>query len=204
MLSAYGWPAPAPYYSGGLAPGQSTTITFTATIPGIPAASYYVLAKADLTASVHYTNTSVSSQMLQVIGPGLEVTNVSGPQSAHTGDSIAVSNTVITKGALHDYTPEDPYCDCYPARIQVTICLFQADRTTVSSCLAWRDAGNMGAGGTSTDNTSAIIPAGLVPGTYYLGAKAEALVWDDNFPDEIYNIAQSTLVSADPIIITNP
>lgn len=204
-LNYYGWILPAPYYNSGLAPGQSTTLTVGAQIPGMLAATYYVVAKADLLGvGGHYNNTAVSSQMLQVIGPGMEVTNVSGPQSAHAGDSISVSDTIITKGALHSTAPEDRYCDCYPALIQVTICLYQADRTTVSSCLASFNVGDLGAGGTSTNNTPIVIPAGLAPGTYYLGAVADALVWDDNFPDEVDNMLQTTLVSADPIIITNP
>jgi hypothetical protein len=188
--------------------GDSFTYNFNLGIDRTtPPASYYVVAKVDSSCSSatwHCGTTLVSSQKLELIGPALIMATISGPQTGYAGQSIMVNNTVQTKGMLYGDVVGPGEGWNQEAEIYVDFRLYEADRTTVHSYLSYRDAGFMGAGGTSTDNTAVTIPAGLAPGTYYVGARASAQVWDMNFPDYVNTVAESFLVSPDPITIINP
>jgi len=204
-----GWQQPVPA-STGLYPGQSYTFDLWLGLDReMSPASFYVMAKVWCKTYVspnYYTweNILVADQQLQVLPADSLMTAVSGPQTGQIGGSIPVNNTIETKGVL--WGEIDGGTDS--AFYTVDICLFQDDRTIVYRCLGSRNAGYLVDGGTSSDTTSVTIPAGVAPGTYYLGAIDQAWVWDPAVPDNFRvtenNMSNNTLVSMYPIVITNP
>ncbi len=145
---------------GSLPPGGSTTLTRSITI--FAAGTYYIGAIVDhwnLARESDETN-NARSQAMSLVGPDVEMTAVSGPAAALTGQAITVTYTVSalpTGGGASNpsvtfYLSSDPEITWYDTYI---------GGLTVSS---------LGSGASASGTATLTIPAGIAGGTYYLGA----------------------------------
>jgi hypothetical protein len=82
----------------GLAPGESITVVGSGDISvSLPDQPYYIRAIADVYDHVvesDETNNSLRGNDVQIVRPDLTVTEVSGPSSAKTGETISVTATI--------------------------------------------------------------------------------------------------------------
>jgi subtilase family serine protease len=155
---------------GALAPGASRSGKVTLTIPtGIAGATYYLGAYANpsgSTVETDPTNNGLAGNVIQITGPDLVATAVSGPASAARGTSISVASTVAASAAGG-------------AAPGFYVGLFLSTDATITSSdqlLGYRWVPALAPGATSSETTVVSLPAGLAPGTYYLGVIA------DDFP----------------------
>lgn len=173
-----------------IAPGASETFTPQLWIsPDFTPGMYYVIAKVTAGTESDTTNNMLAGSVpITIMGPDVSVVAVSGPASAHNGDTISVTNTVAAKG-----WPGGTVCyysDCWwvAGYVTVQVGLFKNITDTVPYAILTNNgtyiartiySQALGAGGTNTDNTSVGLPTTVAPGTYYLGAIATSTYCDD-------------------------
>ncbi len=152
-----------------LAAGGTSSATTTVTVPAsLAAGSYYVGAIADSANQViesNESNNSIVGTQIQVLKPDLTVTSLTGaPATAALGSTFSVSSTVANAagGAASGAFTVGFY--------------LSADSviTTSDTSIGSRSVTSLAAGATSTAATTVTVPAGLAPGTYYLGAIADS------------------------------
>ena len=155
-----------------LAPGASASFTATLTVPGTTGGgTYYVIAQADGASAVLETtetnNTKVSTAIK--VGPDLIVSAMSAPASAAAGGTISVTDTTKNQGAGTAGSSSTGF--------------YLSANTTVGpedSFIGSRSLGQLAANGTSTASTPLQIPAGTVPGSYYVVGRAD---WNGNIAE---------------------
>ncbi|WP_242334059.1 MULTISPECIES: CARDB domain-containing protein [unclassified Anaeromyxobacter] len=164
-----------------LAPGASSSASTPVTLPlGLAPGTYYVGVIADdftycyedyLYNSYCYggdvakepdgSNNARASGPIVVGGTDLVLTEVSAPATAGTGLPLVVHDAVAAVGGgtgafkVGYYLSTDPMI------------------TTADRFLGYRALGGLAPGATSSADTSLTVPAGLAPGTYYVGAIAD-------------------------------
>ena len=152
---------------GPLTPGASVTSTATITVPSeLAAGSYYILGFADADQDESESSETNNTFLRPLrIGPDLEVTVLTVPQSAAPGAVISVSSTVENQGGggagafavtfylstNYSFDPSDT--------------LLPGSRTVLS----------LAAGAASAGAANVTIPADTPIGTYQLFAKADGL-----------------------------
>ncbi|MBI3620738.1 MAG: SBBP repeat-containing protein [Nitrospirae bacterium] len=152
-----------------LMPGDSKSSTATVTIPSnVPAGVYYLGVIADPANGVIETddtnNALAGSQITVTAGASdLVMTALSGPASGTAGGAITLSSTVANQGT------GSPTRD-FAVRFYLST---DASITQADIGLGNRTVGPLSAGGTNSGTTVVLIPAGLPPGAYYLGAIAD-------------------------------
>ncbi|WP_242353934.1 MULTISPECIES: CARDB domain-containing protein [Anaeromyxobacter] len=164
-----------------LAPGASSSASTPVTLPlGLAPGTYYVGVIADdftycfedyLYNSYCYggdvakepdgTNNARASGPIVVGGTDLVLTEVSAPATAGTGLPLVVHDAVAAVGGGTGAFKVGYYLSTDP-----TI-------TTADRFLGYRALGGLAPGATSSADTSVTVPAGLAPGTYYVGAIAD-------------------------------
>jgi subtilase family serine protease len=166
-------------YVPALAAGESSTATTTVSIPtGIAPGAYYFGAYADYWGyqyEADENNNGLAGNQIQIQGPDLVMTEVSGPATAYTAETVTVTNTVKNNG---------------PGRASgfyVAVYLSaDADITASDALLGYRYVSGLGSGETSTEATAVTVPGSLASGTYYLGAIADGFGYVPE-SDEINN-----------------
>lgn len=153
-----------------LTPGQSVTSSVALTIPGTVAPGvYYLGAVADGYNAVVETNESNNTRagnMITIVGPDLVIDQIDGPASVASGGALTITCVVRNAGlALAGATYNRFYLST------------DAVITTNDMALGYGYDQYVGslAGGQCATGTIALSLAGSVaPGTYYLGAVADA------------------------------
>jgi subtilase family serine protease len=168
-------------YVAGLAPGASSTADIPVAIPAnIAAGTYYIGAIADnfplqvsddggYTSYVvennakesDETNNALAGNQITIAGPDLVMTMVSGPATVRAGQTISISNTATANGGGAGAF----YVGFYLSHDSVI--------TTSDTYLGNRLVTGLGPGAFSAADTTVTVPAGLAPGTYYIGAIAD-------------------------------
>jgi RHS repeat-associated protein len=150
----------------GLAAGATSDATTSVKLPAGIRGRYYLGAIADstgLVAESDESNNALAGNAIDVAGPDLAVTAVSGPEQAGAGSSVQVSTAVTalaSGGAVASSSRAGIYLSADP-----TI-------TTADTLLGYRSVGSLAAGATSSATTTVRIPLGL-RGAFYLGAIAD-------------------------------
>jgi subtilase family serine protease len=135
------------------------------TVPaGTAPGSYYVIAQADALSEVLETtegnNTRASAAVK--VGPDLVVTTVTVPASGAAGTPIQVTDTTKNQGA--------------GAAPRSSTGFYLSENPSISpddDFIGSREVGDLVAGGTSTVSTTLQIPAGTLPGSYYVIGRAD-------------------------------
>jgi subtilase family serine protease len=159
-----------PALSGGTGHSANTTVTIPSTVP---AGSYYILAKADADNAVGETQetNNVTARSVQA-GGDLIVTALTVPAKAAAGGSLTVSETIANQGAS-------------TAAESTTRFYLSADAGWSANDVplpGGRAVGALAANANSAGSTLVTIPSGVVPGTYYLIAKADG---DNAVPEAV-------------------
>ena len=136
------------------------------TLPtGLPAGNFYIGAIADYqntVTEINETNNSIATSF-QVTAPDLVIPTINGPTNpAAPATSVPVTGTVTNQGTSASPTT------------QVGI-YFSTDNniTTADIFLGYVSTAGLAVGASSVFTKAVKIPAGLSPGTYYLGAIAD-------------------------------
>jgi large repetitive protein len=149
-----------------LASGTGSTLSTTLTIPaGVAGGTWFVIAQADADGAVSETLewNNATARSIQ-IGGDLVVTAVSAPATAGAGLSLTVTDTTKNQGG-------GPVA-------ATTTSLYLSTNTGLDGGDVWlasRAVPALGAGATSTASTVVTIPAGTLPGTYYVLAQSDAM-----------------------------
>ncbi|MBZ0219539.1 MAG: chitobiase/beta-hexosaminidase C-terminal domain-containing protein [Candidatus Methylomirabilis sp.] len=174
---------------GGLGGGTSSETTTTLSIPAtIAPGSYYIGAVADATNTnpeSDENNNTAATPITITSGIDLVISALSGPSSAVTGRGMSVSSSVRNQGSG---TSNTSYVRFY----------LSTDATIATSdvYIGNRSVGGLGGGVTNGATTNLNIPATIAPGSYYIGAVADAT---NTNPES--NEANNT--AATPITITS-
>ena len=150
-----------PALGTGLTNAGSTTVTIPA---GTELGTYYILVSADDTNAVlESAETNNVSYGVTKVGPDLTVSALTAPVSAVAGTTISVSDTVKNAGGGL-------------SGASTTRIYFSANFTFDASDqpLGDRTVLALGPNATNAGSTSVTIPAGTVPGVYYLIAVSDA------------------------------
>jgi subtilisin family serine protease/subtilase family serine protease len=147
-----------------LAAGASSAGSVSFTIPEATATgTWYLLAKADGPGALTETSETNNTYSRTInIGADLDITAMSAPSGAGAGQTIVVTDTTKNIGAA-------------AAGPTVTRIYFSADGSIGASdiLVGSRNVPALGAGQSSSGSTNVTIPAGTVPKTWYLIAKAD-------------------------------
>jgi subtilase family serine protease len=149
-----------PSLAGGASSAGSTTVT----IPeNATAGTWYIIGKADgedVVLEISETNNSNARTI--GIGPDLDITSMSAPTTASPGQSIAITDTTMNKGA-GVVVPS------------VTQFYLSADNTIDASdtMLGSRSVPSLAGGASSEDSTSVLIPGSTAVGDWWIVAKAD-------------------------------
>ncbi len=150
----------------GIAPGETSTGTATATLPfGIAGGDYVLGAVADHGGQYpesNETNNAVAGNAITILLPDLSTTAVAAPAIAYTGATIPVSDTVAI----------DP-ADGRAPSFYVGYFLSTDEAVSLADTLLGGRWATLDAGGTSSGAATVTIPTGLW-GTLYLGAYADS------------------------------
>ncbi|HEX9206484.1 MAG TPA: CARDB domain-containing protein, partial [Candidatus Deferrimicrobiaceae bacterium] len=152
-----------------LGAGSGQTISFTGTVPStLSVGTYFVGAVADSTGLVAESdegNNPLAGNPVAVtrLYPDLVVVSVSGPPSGLTGQTVPV--TVIVRNAGTGAAPS-AYLNVYLSK--------DAAITTLDTRIGYVFAPALPAGAEQTITVNGTIPAAQAPGTWYLGAIADA------------------------------
>ncbi|MBI5344612.1 MAG: hypothetical protein HZB83_04640, partial [Deltaproteobacteria bacterium] len=174
-------------YVGGLAGGASSSATNTFTVPvTVAPGTYYIGAIADATGTnPEYNegnNTRSSSAVTVTRGIDLIVSEISAPASVKTGTGISASNTVKNQGTG---TSAASYVKFYLSTDAVI--------TASDIYLGQRYVGGLAGGASSAAANTFTVPETVAPGTYYIGAIADAT--NTNLEsDEGNNTASSAVI----------
>jgi len=161
---------PVPELLAGASHAGTATLTLP---PNIPGGSYYVIAQADGGTVVAETSESNNNKVgpSVKIGADLIVGALNVPAIASVGGAFNVTESTTNQGAG---LMADSATGFYLSDNSV----FDAgDRF-----LGARSVGALATGGTSSGTTALQIPAGTVPGTYYIVAKAD---WADAIAESV-------------------
>jgi subtilase family serine protease len=149
-----------------LAAGATHAASFTVTVPASTiTGTYYVLEQIDagnVVGEAAENNNTGSSSFIR-IGPDLTITALSGPASVAVGTSAALNETTTNSGGG---TADGS-----------TTTFFLSTNLTFDALdlpLGSRSVAALPAGSLEGAATSLAFPATLVPGTYYIFAKADA------------------------------
>jgi subtilase family serine protease/subtilisin family serine protease len=147
--------------------GASTSSSaFTSvTIPsGIGPGLYYIIAKADAEGTVVETSEVNNTQYVFIqIGPDLMINSLTAPSTAAAGSTISINDTTRNQGG----GPADGS----------TTKFYLSTNTTLDASdilLGSRSVPLLDPGASNAASTIVTIPAGTVPGVYYIIAKADA------------------------------
>ncbi len=155
-----------------LAAGSPDTATTSLAVPlDVLQGNYYVCAKADAADSINETNadnnTRCSDAPILVSPPDLVIDAVSGPASAKAGTTIYLSSAVVrNQGAGNASAFYVGFYLSQDATIDPATDTWVGDYY-ISGGLAPKTSKSM------IPSNPLTIPAGLAPGTYYLGAYAD-------------------------------
>ncbi len=176
----------------GLAPGASTTVAATMTIPSdvLPGA-YRIVALADagsvVSERVENNNTGVSAPItVTLYRSELAVTALTVPARSALGQLVAIQNTVRNTGPAP--------AGAFSLRFHL------ASDTTLDSSVAVlgvRALGGLAAGALSSATTSLRLPANVSAGQYHVLAVADALGQQVEL-DEDNNVAVSSAFAVEP------
>ncbi len=148
--------------AGGLESPATTAVTVP---PGTAPGLYFVSAVVDIDEAVDESdegdNGLTAATRVEIIRPDLAMLAVSGPTRGAVGKPISVSTSVKNVGAL--------------AAGAFTIGIYLSPTNTPGSGtrIATRSVASLAPGATTTAATSANIPPGTAPGTYFLSAVAD-------------------------------
>jgi subtilisin family serine protease len=144
----------------GAADSKSTSVTLPAVVPGL----YYLIAKADddnVVLESKETNNTLSRSI--AIGGDLLVTSFTVPAASGAGASMTVSDSTANQGG---------------GSVGPTTTRFYLSSNNAldanDTLLGSRAIAALDAGAVSTGSTTVTMPSSLVPGSYYLIAKADA------------------------------
>jgi subtilisin family serine protease/subtilase family serine protease len=139
--------------------------------PGTAAGNYYVIARGDWNAAVAETTETNNDRPGGVvkIGGDLVVTAVTAPASAMASGAISVTDTTKNQGTA----PVPESATGFYLSLDFA---YSANDVLLGS----RAVGPLGASQTSTTSTPLRIPAGTLPGTYYVVAVAD---WNGVVPE---------------------
>ena len=149
-----------------LAPTASHQAVTTVTLPLATAAgTYYVVAKADVNASVGESleDNNVRASAAVKIGADLLVSAVSAPAAAGSGDTVVVTDTTKNQGGADS-----------PASNTFFYLSVNAQMDAADVLLGLRAVPALDAGVSSTGGVALTIPESTPPGSYYILAKADA------------------------------
>lgn len=150
-----------PALDAGLTHSGQTTVTLPA---GLPAASYYIIAKADGNADVPETSETNNWAARTIpIGGDLVVSAFTAPSTAASGAEISVTDTVTNQGGGM-------------ATASVTKFYLSSNTTFESGdtlLAATRLVPDLAGGTNSAGTTMLTLPSGLTAATYYLIAHAD-------------------------------
>jgi subtilisin family serine protease len=146
--------------------GESSTGSTPVTIPGgLASGSYYFIAKTDGTNVVTETQESNNtSTKLVTLGPDLVDLSLSMPFSLKAGSTFNASETVTNQGGG----------DAAPSMLRFYLSTNATLDSGDTDLNAARSIPALAAGSSNTGPTSITIPAGTVPGFYYVLAKADS------------------------------
>jgi hypothetical protein len=147
--------------------GSSSSATTTLTIPAsVAPGSYYIGAIADATDTnpeSDETNNTAAAPITLTSGVDLVVSALSGPASAEAGEGVAVANTVTNQGSGKSVSSSVRFYLSTDATI-----------TSADRYLGQRSVSALDAAASSSATTNLTIPATVAPGSYYIGAIADA------------------------------
>jgi subtilase family serine protease len=148
-----------------LAAGASNAAATALAIPATTAAgTYFVIARADAETVVAETVETNNTGARQVaIGPDLVVATFTVPSTAAAGSAITVSDTTRNQGAGTAGASTTRFY------LSSNALLDAAD-----VALGERAVSALGAGAASAGSTSMTVPAGTVPGSYFVIIRADA------------------------------
>ena len=143
--------------------------------PGTAPGSYYVIARADWNAAVAETTETNNYRPGGVvrIGGDLVVTAITAPAAAKANGAISVTDTTKNQGTA----PVPESATGFYLSLDFA---YSADDVLLGS----RAVGPLGVSQTSTTSTQLWIPAGTLPGTYYVVAVAD---WNGVVPETTEN-----------------
>jgi subtilisin family serine protease/subtilase family serine protease len=148
-----------------LAAGAGPSVTTAVTVPaGATTGLYYVIAVADALSAVLETTENNNTRLSTAVkvGPDLVVTATTVPANGAAGGTISVSDTTKNQGA--------------GAAPPSSTGFYLSDNSTISAdddFIGSRTVGDLVANGASTMTTTLQIPAGTLPGSYYVLARAD-------------------------------
>jgi len=150
--------------AGALAPNTTSAVVTPIQIPaGTAAGEYFIVAKADWAdaapESIESNNTRSASLR---IGPDMAVTALTVPASVPAGGSITVSDTTKNQGT-------DPVPMTTTRFYLSTNSSFSVGDVPIGS----RPVGALAAGAIDAGSATLVIPAGTVPGSYYVVAVSD-------------------------------
>jgi subtilase family serine protease/subtilisin family serine protease len=148
-----------------LAPGTSSSGSFTVTIPAdISAGSYHLFAKADGDDAVGETQETNNTMLRTIgVGPDLIISSISLPAVAAPGAGITVGETTRNQGGGSAPASVATFFLSKDVMLDSTDVLLGGSRSV----------GPLAAGATSAGTTVVTIPPDTAPRTYYLVAKAD-------------------------------
>ena len=149
-----------------LAAGASSTATTSVTLPSpLPVATYYLFANADADNAVtEISETNNTAGRAILVGGDLVVSALTVPAVGASGGTIIVSDTVTSQGGGGAAASITRFYLSKDALLDATDTALDGSRTVPA----------LAAGGASSGSTSVTIPGGIVPGAYFLIAKADA------------------------------
>jgi len=149
-----------------LAPGEVSVLSTTLTVPaGTPVGSYFLFAKADAGNSVAETQETNNSSGRGVgVGPDLSVSIASATTPVRAGSPTLITDSVTNTGGG----------DAGPSIVRYYLSTNSTFEAGDVSLEAARSILSLAAGTSSNGSTSATIPAGTTPGSYYVIARVDS------------------------------
>lgn len=175
-----------------LAAGASSSGTTTVTIPStVAAGSYYIIGRADadnVVSETQETNNNLARQT--TVGGDLMVSAFTVPPKIGAGSDVVVSETTTNQGM---------------GDVAASLTRFYLSANTVVDANDTQLAGShavpdLAAGASSASTTTVSIPSTIVPGTYYLIAKADADNAVGEASESNNSLARTTQVGGDLIV----
>ncbi|HTM30604.1 MAG TPA: CARDB domain-containing protein [Vicinamibacterales bacterium] len=173
--------------AGSASAGASTEVTIPGTtVPG----TYYIVARADAGDAVPETLENNNTRAATVrVGADLIVSSVAVPSAAGAGDSITVAESTRNSGGAESVESTTEFYLSGNASLDVN-----------DVRLGARDVPTLAAGATSSTNVTLVIPAGTAAGSYYVIAKADALL-EVGETSETNNTRASGVIKVGPDLV---
>ena len=175
-----------------LAPGAASTGSTSFTLPIVPAATYYIIAKADDDNAViesRETNNTLARTIL--IGGDLVISALTTPAAGGSGVPITISDTTTNQGGGSIGASTTKFY------LSSDLALGSGD-----VLLGSRDVGALDAGASSSGSTTVTIPASAQPGTYYILATADADGLVPETSDTNNTFPRSIVIGSDLVVST--